>query len=107
MKPNNSWLKAIIASIFIPFILIFVVFTLPVYAFVKRPWDDLKVDYLKEVVSSDLAYFDGDWTGTLKCNSVENSPEFTKYLKFKIKMVEVDIKVRKPTVSKLDIDTGN
>ena len=54
-------------------------------AFFKKPWDDLEIDYLKEVVSSDLSYFDGDWNGELKCSSISTYPGFIQYRKFTIK----------------------
>lgn len=68
-------------------ILIFclIVFMIPNYGhsgLFKKPWADLEVDYLSEVVSPDLTYFDGTWrtwSGHMICSAVRSYPGFTRY----------------------------
>jgi hypothetical protein len=50
----------------------------------KKPWADLEVDYLSSVVSQDLTYFDGSWSGQITCDAVGGSPSFSKSINFEL-----------------------
>jgi orotate phosphoribosyltransferase-like protein len=50
----------------------------------KKPWADLEVDYLSEVVSQDLTYFDGTWSGYISCGPAGSSPGSTPYAEINI-----------------------
>ncbi len=50
----------------------------------KKPWADLEVDYLSKVVTSDLHYFDGIWSGHMRCGEVGGNPGFQKFMNFRI-----------------------
>ena len=71
---------------FIILIFCLIVFVIPKYghtALFKKPWAHLEVDYLSEVVSEDLTYYDGDWSGQMKCNAVQGNA-LSIYRHFKI-----------------------
>lgn len=48
----------------------------------KKPWADLEVDYLSDVVSSDSGYFDGRWSGLMECGSAGRDRGISIYRKF-------------------------
>lgn len=85
MKTIKSGNKSIIASVLVVILAVFLLIPGPGNAFFKKPWAHLETEYLKEVASSDLTYFDGEWKGTLECGSFKNFPRFMQYRKFTIK----------------------
>ena len=50
----------------------------------KKPWSDLEKDYLALAVSPDLTYFDGSWSGYMKCGRVKSYKGFTTFRSFEI-----------------------
>lgn len=68
-------------------LLCFMVFIMPNTAYCglfSRPWSDLEVDYLADVVSPDLTYFDGNWGGSMSCRRIKSYPGFTGFRDFNI-----------------------
>ena len=75
--------------IYILFLMAFlaVIPAIPNYGFsalFKKPWADLEVDYLSAVVSPDLTYFDGTWSGFVSCGQRGTSPGSSPYAKINI-----------------------
>ena len=65
-------------------ILIFMVPNSAQTALFKKPWADLEIDYLSAVVSPDLTYFDGTWSGFVSCGQVGYSPGSSPYAEMRI-----------------------
>ncbi|UCH22901.1 MAG: caspase family protein [Deltaproteobacteria bacterium] len=72
--------KENISSILLLFIAVFFIPCDTEAFLLKKPWADLEVDYLSELVSPDLTYFDGGWGGRMSCGPVSNYSEFSRFV---------------------------